>query len=78
MDLATPHYQEALKIYRSHGQTPPHDLANAIRGYALLKANTGDSVEAKKLWQEAKDLYAHVGVQAGVTEAGRQIAHLTS
>jgi tetratricopeptide (TPR) repeat protein len=78
LELAVPHYQEALAIYRSHPQTPPLDLANAIRGYALLKAGIGDITEAKQLWQEAGRLYAKVGVQAGVTESEAQIAHLTA
>lgn len=75
-DLAAPHYQEALDIYRGHSQTPPLDLANAIRGFALLKANIGDAKEARQMWLEARGLYADVGVQAGVDEADKQIAHL--
>jgi tetratricopeptide (TPR) repeat protein len=71
-----PHYNEALEIYRSHVQTPPLDLANALRGFALLQANLGKTEEAKQLWQEARDLYADQDVQAGVDEADRQIAHL--
>ena len=37
---AAPCYEEALALYRKHEQTPPLDLANAIRGYAHLKAET--------------------------------------
>jgi tetratricopeptide (TPR) repeat protein len=77
LEQAAPHYNEALEIYRSHARTPPLDLANAIRGFALLKGNTGDTEEAKQLWQEARDLYAQVGVEAGVAGADAQIARLT-
>jgi tetratricopeptide (TPR) repeat protein len=73
---AAPCYEEALGIYRSHEQTPPLDLANAIRGYALLKADTGDTDEATYLWHEAAALYEQSGVQAGVTESRSQIAFL--
>lgn len=78
LDLAAPHYQEALAIYRKHEEASPLDLANATRGYALLKAGTGDKVAAAKLWQEAGGLYAQVGVQAGVAESEAQVARLTA
>jgi tetratricopeptide (TPR) repeat protein len=77
LELAAPCYGEALKIYRRHEETPPLDLANAIRGYALLKASTGDKGEAARLWQEAGVLYAAVGVEVGVAESERQVAQLT-
>ncbi len=70
------YYEEALEIYRKHEQTPALDLANAIRGYALLKADLGDPQEATFLWHEAMALYADLGVQAGVTESQSQIAFL--
>jgi tetratricopeptide (TPR) repeat protein len=78
LELAAPCYTEALAIYRSQDQTPPLDLANAIRGYALLKEDAGEGEEARKLWQEAGRLYAEVGVEAGVAESQRQITHLTA
>jgi tetratricopeptide (TPR) repeat protein len=73
LELAAPCYCEALEIYRAKEQTPPLDLANAIRGYALLKGEAGESEEAKRLWQEAGSLYAAVGVEAGVAEAQRRM-----
>jgi tetratricopeptide (TPR) repeat protein len=77
LGLAAPCYEEALGIYRRHEETPPLDLANAIRGYALVKAGTGDKEEAVELWLEAGGLYAAVGVQAGVAESEAQVACLT-
>ena len=64
-------YREALAIYRRNERTPPLDLANALRGFALLK---GRSAEANALWQEARDLYAAVGVEAGVAESSGRLA----
>jgi len=75
-ELAEPCYGEALSIYRSHDQTPPLDLANAIRGWAILREEMGEAGEAKKLWEEARELYAAVNVEAGVEESSRRIALL--
>ncbi|MGA9669243.1 MAG: tetratricopeptide repeat protein [Terracidiphilus sp.] len=78
LDLAAPHYREALAIYRSHEETPPLDLANALRGYALLKSSEGEAEEATRLWREASGLYAAAGVEAGVVESQVQIERLTA
>jgi tetratricopeptide (TPR) repeat protein len=75
-DQAAPCYVEALEIYRANEFTPPLDLANTLRGYALLKGELGSGEEAKLLWAEAGQLYQAVGVQAGVDECARQIALL--
>ncbi len=76
LEKAAPCYEEALDIYRKNEKTPPLDLANAIRGYALLKANLNDPDEATFLWHEAMALYAASSVEAGVTECQSQIAFL--
>ena len=78
LGMAAPHYEEALAIYRGLDDAPPLDLANAIRGYALLRSSVGEKAEAAKLWQEAGALYAAVGVQAGVAESEAQVARLTA
>ena len=78
VELADPCFVEALEIYRGRDDFAPLDLANAIRGYALLKANVGEKAEAAKLWKEAGALYAAVGVQAGVAESEAQVARLTA
>jgi tetratricopeptide (TPR) repeat protein len=75
-ELAEPCYREALKIYRNQERTPPLDLANAIRGLAILTFDAGEAEEAKLLWQEARDLYAGVNVAAGVAESTRRLALL--
>lgn len=74
LDLAEPCYDEALKIYRADQRTPPLDLANAIRGLAILKH--GEAEQAKLLWTEARDLYASAGVQAGAAESSRRLGLL--
>jgi tetratricopeptide (TPR) repeat protein len=74
---AEPCFVEALSIYRSHPETKPLDLANAIRGYAVLKQNTGQKAESKLLWQEARELYRALNIEAGVAESTRRIDALT-
>ena len=75
-ERASPCYEEALAIYRGHAETPKLDMANAIRGFALLKSNHGEAQKAKLLWREARDLYAAVRVEAGVAESARWLRQL--
>jgi tetratricopeptide (TPR) repeat protein len=74
--LAEPCYLEAITIYRNHEQTEPLDLANAIRPLAILRDDAGEVEEAKRLWAEARDLYAAANVQEGVAESSRRLALL--
>ena len=69
-------YQDALKIYRTNPDTAPLDLANTVRGYAILKQKLDQTDEARQLWIEAKGLYESVNVEAGVAESNRRIAQL--
>lgn len=73
---AAPYYQKAIQIYRSHAETAPLDLANALRGYALLKVESGSAEQALLLWQEAATLYEQAGAKAGVSESKAHIAFL--
>jgi tetratricopeptide (TPR) repeat protein len=70
-------YAEALEIYRKHPESPPLDLANAIRGFALLKEDQEDLEQATSLWHEAGRLYELTGIDAGVAESRRRIGLLT-
>jgi tetratricopeptide (TPR) repeat protein len=69
-------YDVSLEIYRKHSETPPLDLANALRGYALLKAQTGDTQESARIWREAGALYESLGIEAGVAESRESLAQL--
>lgn len=75
-DLAEPCYCEALELYRSCADAPPLDLANAIRSMAVLKSESGETQQARTLWQEARDLYTQVNVAAGVAESSARLARL--
>ena len=76
IEQARPCYEEALRIYREHTETSHLDLANAIRGYALLKADADETEQAMALWQEARSLYSAANVQPGVQESDVRIERL--
>ncbi len=78
LELAEPCYREALSLYRSHNQTAPLDLANAVRPMAILKEQTGETEVAKLLWEEARQLYAAVNVPEGVAESSKRLAQLAA
>lgn len=67
-DLAEPLYDEALALYRA-SDTPPLDLANAIRSLAVIK-NTAP------LWEEAFHLYTATNVLPGVVGTALRLAKL--
>jgi tetratricopeptide (TPR) repeat protein len=60
---ASQNASEAVVLYRQSGDTL--GLANAIRLKAL---SVDDPQEAQACWQEARDLYSRLGVDAGVAE----------
>jgi tetratricopeptide (TPR) repeat protein len=75
-ELAERSYREALSLYRADQQTAPLDLANALRGFAILQDDGGEVKEARLLWEEARGLYEAVKVEAGVVESSRRLALL--
>jgi tetratricopeptide (TPR) repeat protein len=74
--LAEPCYVEALSIYRHDNHSRPLDLANAVRSLAVLKHESGASDEARRLWQEARDLYRALKASAGIAESAARLALL--
>jgi tetratricopeptide (TPR) repeat protein len=74
VELAEPHNREALAIYRANQEASRLELANAIRGLAMLTFETGKRDEAKLLWKEAGDLYAAENVEAGIQESSWRLS----
>jgi len=85
---ALPCYEEALAIYRSHPERDTLDLANMLRGYALLQTDFSKIPEAIELWKEAGALYNQVwqepnssykqsDLAPGIAESQDQIAKLS-
>ena len=70
---AEPLYREAETIYRGLGDNAVLDLANTLRGLAMVKEQTGPAQAARPLWLEARDLYARCDVKAGVAECERYL-----
>lgn len=67
-------YQEALSLYEAADDPNPVDVANALRPAALLKEAEGDPDGARRLWTEARRLYAAAGVEDGVEECDRHLS----
>jgi tetratricopeptide (TPR) repeat protein len=75
---AKPLYEEALEIYRGNLGTVLLDLANTVRPYALLNESLGNADFARKLWEEARQLYASLRLQVGVSECEDHIGRLNN
>ena len=65
---AEPLYLEAEGIYRQQGEAAELDLANTLRGLALLYESTARLDASRLLFEQARALYAKCNVQAGVAE----------
>lgn len=77
-ERALQHLREALDLYRAQPATAPLDLANAVRPLAICLERQGTDDEARILWSEARDLYAGLGIDAGVEECTAGVARLTT
>jgi len=71
-------YAEVIEAYRGSADAVRLDLANAIRGYALLKTHAGAHHAAAALWEEARNLYQLEDISSGVEECDRHIERLKS
>jgi thermostable 8-oxoguanine DNA glycosylase len=65
---AEPLYLEAEEIYRQLGEQATLDLANTLRGLAIVTGAAGKMGESKVRWEHARELYAKCNVEAGVAE----------
>jgi len=74
---AGPLYEEALVLYRNSLETRLLDLANTVRPSALLHEQLGNIETARTLWQEARNLYASLRIEAGMQECDRHISALS-
>lgn len=68
VDASLTLYREVLDLYRTAPDTAPMNLANALRGFALLQSHPVPGDSALAAWREARDIYAANGVDAGVEE----------
>lgn len=70
---AEPLYLEAEGIYRQLGEKATLDLANTLRGLALVNESAAKMDASKALWREARELYAKCNVEAGVAECDESL-----
>ena len=72
---AAPFYSESIEFFRKSGEYPLQ-LANALRGLALMQGDVKDFAGSLQSWSEAKALYQMVSVDAGVAESRKRIDDL--
>jgi tetratricopeptide (TPR) repeat protein len=73
---AKPLYEESIELYRSSLSTKILDLANALRPYALLNEAQGNLDSASKFWEEARQLYSSLRLEAGLSECDEHLRKL--
>ena len=73
-DAALAHAEQALALYRRHGQEASLDAANALRLLALALEGLLRRPAAAKAWTEARALYVALGIEAGVEESDAHLA----
>jgi tetratricopeptide (TPR) repeat protein len=71
---AEPLYLEAEEIYRQLGEQATLDLANTLRGLALVNESTVKMDASNALWREARELYSKCDVGAGVAECDEKLS----
>jgi tetratricopeptide (TPR) repeat protein len=71
---AEPLYLEAEAIYRQQGEAAELDLANTLRGLALVFESSGRADASKPLFEQARALYEKCKVQAGVAECEEKLS----
>lgn len=77
LDDADGHYRSALVAYDTHEENAsPLDVANAVRGQALLHGMLGRMTESQAGWSKARETYARLCISAGVEECDRHLAAL--
>ena len=71
---AEPLYLEAEGIYRKQGEPAALDLANTLRGLALVNESLGRPDASRLLFQQARELYAKCNVEACVAECNKKLS----
>lgn len=75
LNKAEKNYQLSINLYRTIGSSHL-DLANALRGFAILLEKKDKLREAKKVWEETKELYQKCDIVAGIQEADDKLENL--
>lgn len=70
-------YRKAIGIYRDDPGQQAANLANALRGLALVLEKRRNIEEAINAWREAKSLYKSLRITSGVDEANEKLMALS-
>jgi hypothetical protein len=73
---AEPLYLEAERIYRQNGEEGDLELANTLRGLALIRETNGELEESGSLWREAREIYSRRDEKGAVAECDRKLSLL--
>ena len=76
IEEAEMNYIKAIDLYRDNPDSPNGDLANALRGYALLLEKKKMYEDAILVWREIGELYLKCQFPLGVLEAKNRINQL--
>jgi Tetratricopeptide repeat len=71
---AEPLYVEAEGIYRRQGEGAALDLANTLRGLALVNESLDRPDASRLLFKQARELYAKCNAEAGVAECNKKLS----
>jgi tetratricopeptide (TPR) repeat protein len=71
---AEPLFVEAETIYRQMGEVAKLDLANTLRGLALVNEALTKPDVSRARWLEARALYAQQNIDAGVAECDKRLS----
>ena len=71
---AGPLYLEAEGFYRQQGEAAALDLANTLRGLALVNESLGRPDASRLLFEQARELYAKCNAEAGVAECNKKLS----
>ena len=66
--------RQALEVVEQQGEEAELDLANTLRGLALVYESTGRADASRLLFEQARALYAKCNVQAGVAECEEKLS----
>lgn len=76
IEEARSRYENVLEIYSAQEETNDVDMANALRGYALVLEKQDEKAAAVKEWSTILTIYEKYNLKSGITEAKSKIDQL--
>ncbi|TQV70922.1 tetratricopeptide repeat protein [Aliikangiella marina] len=76
IEKARAQYESAIKMYNTQADTNDVDIANTLKGYALVLEKQNENEAAKKKWSTILSIYEKYNIQSGINEAKGKIEQL--